>query len=135
MAIGYVVAGVPGALLYADGPSCAEVAQGKVLKTFSDQAETQADRIGLEYSHRGLRSARSAPETWRSIARNHADHEGHVFWANPNQNFLRRTYLESELNIQYAGQDFSFAKKDSPEFHAAAAAIKATRIHGKKNKK
>jgi hypothetical protein len=50
-------------------------------------------------------------------------------------NFARRTYLESELQLNYANRDFSSLKRDSLDFHAAADAVRAARHRAKAKKK
>lgn len=50
------------------------------------------------------------------------------------ENFMRRTYLGSEIGLDYAARDFSRLKRDSAEFHTAADAVKAARARVKAKK-
>lgn len=97
--------------------------------------ENQADRIGIQYMLATGYDAREAPQTWRTIADQHADKGEHVYWENRGQNLLRRSYLESELAIHYPGTDFSPRKKDSKDFHDAAGAVRAARNHTSRSNK
>ena len=124
---GWAAFGLPGL-----GLSTA-LADNSVQREFAQAFANQADRMGLKYMLGGGYDPREAPEVWRTIADKHADKGEHLFWQNHDQNLVRRSYLESELAIHYAGTDFSSLKKDSQEFQDAVAAVKAARERAKRH--
>jgi len=73
-----------------------------------------------------------AVEAWRVLQKKRAQGP---FWGDADQNLMRRTYLQSELQLDYANQDFSNLKHDSPDFHATCDAVKAARVRAKSKKR
>jgi len=121
-AVAMAAFGVPGFVL-ADSLSDKEMAH-----RFGRGLQDQADRVGIEYMLAAGYDPKEAIDAWRVLDEKHV--RGH-FWGDPEVNLLRRSYLESELQLNYANRDFSSLKRDSPDFHSAVDAIKGEGHHAK----
>lgn len=105
----------------------AALAEKGEMQNLQRDLDAQADRVGLEYMQAAGYDPREAAETWRSIARDRKERANRLFWGHHDFNLPRRSYLEAYLQVKYGDKDFSTLKKDSPEFHSAVEAIRATR--------
>lgn len=103
----------------------------KITHKFVRGLLNQSDRTALEYMLAAGYDPNQAVECWRVLEKKKV--KG-TFWGNSNENVTRRTYLRSEIQLDYAGQDFSSLKHDSPDFHAALDAMNAARIRAKAKK-
>jgi len=104
----------------------------KIASKFVRGLRNQSDRVAMEYMLAAGYDPNQAVETWRVLERKRARGP---FWGDSDDNLMRRTYLQSELLLDYAGQDFTTLRHDSPDFHAAADAMKAARVRAKAKKK
>lgn len=100
----------------------------KIASKFVRGLQNQSDRVALEYMIAVGYDPHEAIECWRTLEKKRARGP---FWGDFDNNFIRRTYSGSVLQLDYAGQDFSNLKHDSPDFHAACDAMKAARLRSK----
>ena len=78
--------------------------------------ENQADRIGMEYMLAAGYDPREAPRFWKTLSLKAGDGPTNFFWSNHDNNTTRRSYLMSELAVNYTDTDFDSLKTTSPEF-------------------
>ena len=103
----------------------------KIAHKFVRSLENQADRVGVEYMVAAGYDPSQSVELWRTLDKKRARGP---FWGESDENLLRRTYLGSEIRLDYADRDFSSLKHDSADFHTAAEAVKAARVRVKANR-
>ncbi len=107
------------------GMALSDVFEDKhIAHRFARSLQGQADRVALDYMLTAGYDPNVAADSWKALERRHA--HGH-YWGNSEINLWRRTYIESELQLKYAGRDFSTLKRESPDFRAAADAVEAAR--------
>jgi hypothetical protein len=123
---GGAAASLPGAWLVS------MLADEGIVHKLAGSLQNQADRIGLAYMLAAGYDPNQAVETWKVLEKKRVRGR---FWGNPDVNFMRRTYLESELQLGYATRDFSSLKRDSSDFHTAVDAVKAARQRAKAKKR
>lgn len=123
--------GAAASLVFPGASIAAALANKSILQEIMPSLQNQADRVAIEYMIAAGYDPNQAVEAWRALEKKRARGR---FWGNSEENFERRTYLESQLHLTYANRDFSTLKQDSAEFHAAVDAVKAAR-HRKKEKK
>jgi hypothetical protein len=124
-------AGLAAALVVPGAPLAGLALDNRIAHKFVRSMQNQADRVGIEYMIATGYDPYQSVEFWKVLEKTHPHG---VFWGNSGINFLRRTYLASELRLNYAHQDFSSLKRDSAEFHTAADAVKRARDRVKAKK-
>lgn len=85
--------------------------------------ENQADRIGMEYMTRAGFDAREAPRAWKAISLKQGDRATNFFWSNHDSRTIRRSYLMTELRMNYQHVDFASGRQDSERFQRFRASI------------
>jgi predicted Zn-dependent protease len=79
--------------------------------------ENQSDRIGMEYMLGAGYDPREAARFWKTMSlKNGGDGPTNFFWSSHDNNTTRRSYLMSELAVNYKDVNFESLRKDSPEF-------------------
>jgi hypothetical protein len=79
--------------------------------------ENQADRVGMEYMVNAGYDPREAPKFWKTMSlKTGGDSATNFFWSSHDNNTTRRSYLMSELAVNYRGIDFENLRRDGPEF-------------------
>jgi hypothetical protein len=100
----------------------------RIAHQFARALHDQADRIGIQYMIASGYDPSQSVEAWRVLEEKQA--KGH-FWGDRDTNFTRRTYLESELQLDHANQDFSALKHNSSDFQRVVYQIETTRKRAK----
>ena len=129
---GIAATGAATAVVLPGAPLVGYLVDRGVTRRFVHGLQSQSDRVGMEYMLAAGYDPNRAVEAWRVLQKKRAQGP---FWGDADQNLMRRTYLQSELQLDYANQDFSNLKHDSPDFHATCDAVKAARVRAKSKKR
>ncbi len=129
---GVVGGSMAAALVVPGAPLVGLLVDKRIAHQFARSLHDQADRIGLEYMVAAGYAPNQSVEAWRVLDEKRAKGP---FWGDRDTNLTRRTYLESELQLDYANRDFSTLKRDSSDFHRAVDAVTAARRRAKGEKK
>ena len=113
------------------GPLVAYFVDKRITRKFVRALQDQSDRVGMEYMLAAGYDPNQAVEFWRVLEKKRAKGP---FWGDSDENLVRRTYIQSELQLDYAGRDFSSRKHDSTDFCTAVDEMKAARVRGKAKK-
>jgi Zn-dependent protease with chaperone function len=93
----------------------ANLIEGAVRNGYARSLENQADRAGLEYMLDAGYDIREAPRVWKQMTKELGDQPTNFFWSNHDNNTTRRSYLMSELRMNYSNVDYSkLEKKEEP---------------------
>jgi hypothetical protein len=125
-------AGLASTLVMPGAPLVGYLVERGVARKFVRGLQSQSDRVGMEYMLAAGFDPNQSVECWRVLAKKRPHGP---FWGDSDENVMHRTYLQSELQLDYAGQDLTSLKRDSADFHAAADAVKAARVRAKTKKK
>jgi len=99
------------------------LASAAIKNGYSRYLENQADRVGMEYMLAAGYDPREAPRVWKTMSSNMGDRPTDFFWSSHDNNTTRRSYLMSELAVNYKGVEFDSLEKDNPEFHHIRAIV------------
>ena len=123
--------GVATTLVMPVGPAVGYLLERGIARKFIHGLQNQSDRVAMQYMVAAGYDPNQAVECWRVLEKKRARGP---FWGDSDDNLRRRSYLQSELKLDYADRDFSGLKHDSADFHGAYDAIKAARIRVKAKK-
>ena len=97
--------------------------------------ENQADRVGMEYMLAAGYDPREAARFWKVVSlKAGGDSPTDFFWSNHDNHTTRRSYLMSELAVNYRGVNFDSLKKDSPDFSRVRGILREMYSKNKKIK-
>lgn len=122
MSIGTAVAAAYGNRALVDALT---LVQAAIANGYQRYLENQADRIGMEYMLAAGYDPRQAPRVWKNMSmKMGGDSPTNVFWSSHDNNTTRRSYLMSELAINYREVNFDPLQKNSSEFDAMRGAVR-----------
>ncbi|HLK67475.1 MAG TPA: M48 family metalloprotease [Bryobacteraceae bacterium] len=98
------------------------LASAAITNGYERYLENQADRVGMEYMLAAGFDPREAPHVWKTFASRMGDAPIN-FWSDHDSNTTRRSYLMSELAVNYKGVDFDALTRDSDEFQRIHAMV------------
>jgi len=99
------------------------LAAAAIRNGYSRYLENQADRVGMEYMRAAGYDPREAPRVWKTLSSRLGDAPTNFFWSAHDNHTTRRSYLMSELAVNYAGDHFDWLTRDSERFQRIHAMV------------
>jgi len=88
-----------------------------IVNGYQRYLENQADRVGMDYMMEAGYDPREAAKFWKVMSlKTGGDQSTNFFWSSHDNNTTRRSYLMSELALNYKGVNFESLTHDGDEF-------------------